>query len=203
MFFHSNTMGADKITLPSPAKNGGMPMAETLASRHSERSFDSSKQLSTQQISNILWAAVGVNRPAEGKRTNPTARDAREITAYLFGHEGVFVYEPETNSLSLVAPGDHRQLVAGTKEFSQDFVLDAPISIVLVADLSKLPEGPSTATMAAVDAGIACENINLYCQSVGLATVPRATMDIDGITKLLGLSDKCMPIINNPVGYAK
>lgn len=202
MFFHSHTMGADKITLPSPTKTGGSPMVETLAKRHSERSFDSSKQLSTQQISNVLWAAVGVNRP-DGKRTNPTARDSREITAYLFGQDGVFMYEPETNNLILVAEGDHRALLAGTKEFSQDFVLDAPIGILLVADLSKMPESPMNEMMAAVDAGIACQNINLYCQAVGLSTVPRATMDTEGIKQLLRLSDKCMPIINNPVGFAK
>lgn len=57
--------------------------------------------------------------------------------------------------------------------------------------------------MGCVDAGNVSENINLYCESVGLVTVPRATMDVAGIRKLLGLSDKQLPIMNNPVGYGK
>lgn len=57
--------------------------------------------------------------------------------------------------------------------------------------------------MGCVDAGNVSENINLYCQSVGLVTVPRATHDTDGIRKLLGFTDKQLPIMNNPVGYAK
>lgn len=82
-------------------------------------------------------------------------------------------------------------------------MLNAPVCVVFIADLSGLPEGDQTKTMALVDAGIACENLNLACVSEGIATVPRATMDREGIAKLLGLTPRQMPVMNNPIGYAK
>lgn len=115
---------------------------------------------------------------------------------------GVYKYLPDTHSLALVKEGDHRALLAGTPEFAQDFVMNAPYTILLVADMAELPDGERTKAMALVDAGIACENINLACTSLGLATVPRATMDSEAISKLLGLNARQLPVINNPVGYA-
>ena len=126
---------------------------------------------------------------------------ARE--AYVFGKAGVWKYEPATHALTQVCEGDHRSLIAGTAEFSQDFVLDAPYSVVFVANMEGLPEGDRTSMMAMVDAGIACENFNLAAVSLGLATVPRATMDSAAIARLLGLTEAQVPVINNPVGYAK
>ena len=74
--------------------------------------------------------------------------------------------------------------------------------LLLVADLDKFKSNNQHAQqMVAVDTGIACENINIYCASVGLATVPRGTMDHDAIRKLLNLNDNQIPLINNPVGY--
>ena len=64
-------------------------------------------------------------------------------------------------------------------------------------------EGEKARMFGCVDAGNVSENINLYCQSVGLATVPRATMDEEAIRALLGLGEKQIPIMNNPIGYAK
>lgn len=82
-------------------------------------------------------------------------------------------------------------------------MLDAPVSIVFVADMANLPEEDRTKAMALVDAGIACENLNLACASEGIATVPRATMDTEGISELLGLNSLQIPVMNNPIGYAK
>ena len=110
---------------------------------------------------------------------------------------------PSSHSLSFVKEGDHRNLLAGTKGFSQDFVLDAPVSIVFVADMSELPEGDQARAMAFVDAGIACENLNLACTSEGIATVPRATMDAEAISGLLGLSPRQIPVMNNPIAYSR
>ena len=84
-----------------------------------------------------------------------------------------------------------------------DFVMDAPCSIVFVADMTRLPEGGHVRSMALVDAGIACENLNLACVSEGVATVPRATMDVAGLSELLGLTELQIPVMNNPVGYAR
>ncbi len=131
-------------------------------------------------------------------RTNPTARNFQEIDAYWFDNKGVYKYSASENVLVEVAKGDYRALVAGTESLKQEFVLDAPASVVIVADTTK-----GGLTPALIDAGIACENLNLFCAGNGLATVPRMTMDVNGIQKLLSLPDTSLPVLNNPVGYAK
>ncbi len=189
---------AQDIELPSPQKSGGLPINQTLAERHSEREFNPGKTISLQTISDLLWAACGINRDDNGMRTNPTARNFQEVDAYWFDSNGVYLYDFKENALIQKVNGDYRGLVAGTSQFKQDFVLDAPASIVLVADTTK-----GGLTCALIDAGIACENINLFCAGNGLATVPRMTMDVNGIQQLLSLPDTSLPVMNNPVGYSK
>ena len=89
-------------------------------------------------------------------------------------------------------------MVAG----GQNWAADAPVCLVLVADLDK-PKSydERSQRMAAVDVGICSQNICLACAAFGLATVPRATMDIKSIQQLLNLTENQLPIINNPVGY--
>lgn len=204
-------MTAQEKKLPAPSFTGGKPMNEVVANRHSVREFDPEKPVSDEVLAQLLWMSVGVNRPdaepsrfgAAANRSNPTARNWQEIRAFVFGKYGVWEYIPSSHSLNPVKKGDHRNLIAGTPEFSQDFVMDAPYSIVFVADLTNLPEGEQAKAMALVDAGIACENLNLACESVGIATVPRATMDVKGISGLLGLTPLQIPVMNNPIGYGK
>lgn len=193
---------ADSIRLPQPDIKGDLTVGEALRQRRSVREYDSKKQLSDQEFSNLLWAAAGINRPADGKRTNPTALNTQEIDLYLFMADGVYLYDFKNNSLDKRVSGDHRALVAGNKEFSQDFVLDAPVSVVIVAETSRYEmQGPRVTLMSMADAGIVSQNINLFCAATGLATVTRATMDADGIRALLGLPATAIPAINNPVGY--
>jgi len=191
-------VNAQDISLPAPVKDGGLSVNQSLAERRSVRNFDPGRGLSLQTVSGLLWAACGINREDKGLRTNPTARNFQEIDAYWFDAVGVYYYDHKNNVLVEKVKGDHRGLVAGTSEFRQDFVLDAPASIVLVADTT----GPGV-TAALIDAGIACENINIFCAGNGLATVPRMTMDVSGIRELLSLPDTSMPVLNNPVGYEK
>lgn len=200
----STTVMAGDIKLPAPQRQGGMALSEALDKRQSQREFDGSRALSPQLLSNLLWSAAGINRPEEGKRTNPTALNTQEIDIYVFTPEGVYLYDFKDNSLRIKAEGDHRALVAGTKAFSQDFVLEAPVSLVLVANVGKFErKNDFNPMMAMADAGIVSQNINLFCAANGLATVPRASMDGDGIRALLNLDASFLPALNNPVGYAK
>ena len=136
-------------------------MNEVVAARRSVREFDSSREINDSTLGQLLWMSVGVNRPAAtpsasgaaSGRSNPTARNWQEIRAFVFGKNGVWEYRPVSHTLVLVKEGDHRSLVAGTKSFSQDFVMDAPCSIVFVADMTRLPEGGHVRSMALVDAG--------------------------------------------------
>lgn len=186
---------SQSINLPAPDKTGGLPVNQALSERRSNRSFDGSREIDMQTVANLLWAACGINRTENNMRTNPTARNFQEIEAYWFDAKGVYRYNHKSNTLEEMATGDYRSLIAGA-DFKQDFVMDAPASIVLVADTTK-----AGLTAALIDAGIACENINLYCAGNGLATVPRMTMDVNGIQTLLNLPDTSLPVLNNPVGY--
>ncbi len=191
---------AQDIELPAPDfKQKSLSMIETLQTRHSVRNF-AEIPLTVQQISNVCWAACGQSRDDE-HITAPSALNRQEIRLFVFSTEGVYEYLAKENILKQAAKGDYRQLVAGP----QDFVMQAPVSFVMVIDFDKLAieDEARALMMGCVDAGNVSENINLYCQSVGLATVPRATMDVDGIRKLLNLSERHLPVMNNPVGVEK
>lgn len=211
VFTATLVMTAQEKKLPAPSFSGGKPMNEVVAKRHSVREFDPAKQVGDAVLGQLLWMSVGVNRPdaepskfgAPANHSNPTARNWQEIRAFVFGKDGAWEYLPARHSLTLVKEGDFRNLIAGTPEFSQEFVMDAPYSVVFVADLTGLPEGEQAKAMALVDVGIACENLNLACESVGIATVPRATMDVKAVSELLGLTPLQIPVMNNPIGYGK
>lgn len=189
---------AQDVTLPKPETDKGLGIMQTFAERRSTREF-SSRELAAQDLSNLLWAALGVNR-ADGKLTAPSCRNFQEIHLYVFTAKGVYEYMNKSNSLRHIADGDHRGLIAG----AQDFVLEAPVSLVMVADMENFGKIDEKALMmASVDAGIVSENICIAAAGLGLATVPRATMDSDAIRKLLALPDTYIPIMNNPVGYFK
>lgn len=194
---------AQDINLPAPDfGQQSTSTIEALKTRHSVRSY-SNKELTDQQLSNLCWAACGQSRDAQ-HITAPTAMNKQEIRLFVFTKNGVFEYVTKGNKLVRKADGDQRSLIAGGKQFKQDFVMDCPVSLLMVIDFEKFGSQDENAMrMGCVDAGIVSENINLYCQSVGLATVPRATHDTDGIKALLKLTDKQLPILNNPVGFEK
>lgn len=197
------SINAETIALPRPVMDGGLSVNRALAERHSTREFNSERSLSLQTIADLLWATCGINRPADGLRTNPTGRNCQEIDAYWFNANGVYLYDFKNNALIEVANGDYRGLLAGTEAFRQDFVLDAPGAVLFVIDTTKLPEGEGAKAMSLIDVGIACENLNIFCAAHGLATVPRITMDIEGIRHALSLPATAIPAANNPVGYSK
>lgn len=191
---------AQQVTnLPKPnlqRKTTGV--MEAFNQRHSTREF-SAKELSTQDLSDLLWAAQGQNR-TDGRLTSPTAMNKQEIRLYVFSAKGVALYNPQANTLTTVAQGDHRALLAG----GQEFVKTAPAVLLYVADADKFGNTDASSwRMMYADAGIVAENVNLFCSAAGLVTVPRAMMDAAGIQKLLGLNANQQPVLNNPVGYPK
>lgn len=189
-----------EIVLKAPDHTRGANVMKALADRHSEREF-AATDLSLQDLSDLLWAANGINRPADKKRTAPSALNKQDIDIYVFKSEGVYLYDANRHALKPVADGDHRQAVAG----GQDFVKTAPVCLVYVSDLGRFGTGVTEQTklMGAMDAGIVSQNVNLFCAGVGLVTVPRASMDQAALKKLLNLSDTQVPMMNNPVGHAK
>lgn len=188
---------AQTTKLPTPdMKRQTISVMETYKQRKSVREY-SVKALSEQDLSDLLWAAQGQNRE-DGHLTSPTAMNRQEIRLYVFTEKSVSLYDPQANTLTQVASGDHRGIMAS----GQDFVKNAPVVLLMVADMDKFRSNNQHAQwMVAVDTGIVCENINLFCSAAGLCTVPRGTMDSKAISTLLGLNDNQIPLINNPVGY--
>ncbi|MBP5246548.1 MAG: nitroreductase family protein [Fibrobacter sp.] len=196
-FFCSTIAMAQVQKLPAPAKSGGKSIIEALWNRSSGTEF-SDKMLNDQDLSNLLFAAIGVNRPSENKLTSPTARNLQEIRLFVFTEKGVFEYLNKENSLKLFAKGDYRALIADR----QEWVKSAPVSLLIVADESKFGSSDIRVKVAVGnDAGIVSENVNLFCAGTGLVTRTRMTMDVPAIKKLLNLSESETPLLNNPVGY--
>lgn len=193
--------GADKvISLPRPDMNRTATLMKAFAERHSTREY-ASKPLSLSDLSDLLWAANGVNRPADGKRTAPSAMNKQDIDVYVVLPQGAYLYDAKAHKLTLVSEGDYRAAVGG----SQEFVKTAPVSLVLVSDLSRFGDAKNgrAQMMGAMDAGIVSQNISLFCSAARLATVPRATMDNGKLKTALKLKDSQVLMMNHPVGYFK
>jgi SagB-type dehydrogenase family enzyme len=184
------------ISLTEPTKTGGMPLMDALSKRSTYRSFQS-KELTDQQLSNLLWAAFGVNR-SDGKRTAPSSQNKQETDLFVLLKTGVYIYDAVKNQLIQVSNEDIR-FIAG----KQDFVKEAPLQIVLVADLSKMGDGSNEQKLntANIDAGYISQNIYLFCTSAGLATGARAFIDKDALSQKLKLKPDQQIIIAHSVGF--
>jgi len=191
--------GLKPLELPAPQTSGGKPLLEALKDRHSSREF-SPERLPAQVLSNLLWAAFGVNRPDSGKRTAPSAMNWQEIALYVATGEGLYVYDAKGNRLNPVLAEDVRA-ATGT----QSYVKDAPVNLVYVADLSKTgrtnPEEANTFTAA--DTGFIAQNVYLFCASEGLAVVVRGSINRPALAKLMNLKPDQKIILAQTVGYPK
>jgi nitroreductase len=184
-----------EIKLPQPNISGGMPLMEALNNRKSSREF-SNKELSTQQLSNLLWAMWGINRK-DGKRTAPSARNWQETELFVVKPEAVYKYNAQNNSLELAKSGDHRN-IAGV----QDFAKKVPLNILLVANTALMgKEEADNLNTAHIDAGFIAQNAYLYCASEGLNCVVRLMIDRDEIRKVLGFDKKIYPVAGLTIGY--
>ena len=187
---------ATSIALPPPARHGGLPLMEALAKRQSSREF-APDALPLPMLSGLLWAAFGRNRE-DGKRTAPTAINAQEIDVFVALPTGAHLYDAAAHELRLVAAADLRRVTG-----YQDFVDDAPLDLVYVADHARMglvPVGQRSA-YAHVAAGAISQNVYLYCASSGLATVIRAWIDRDAIANALGLTHDQQVLLSQTVGY--
>ena len=199
-FLLSSMFAQGTIVLNPPDLTRGLTVMKALSLRASERDFDTIS-LSLQDLSDLLWAANGINRPESGKRTAPSAINAQDIDVYVFIKSGVYLYNPDKHLLDFVISGDYRKLVAGR----QENIAKAPVMCLLVSDISRFSRGEDSLKLvwAAEDAGIVSQNISIFCASVGLATVPRATMDSQKLREILKLKESQHLMLNNPVAYKK
>ena len=187
------------IALPSPVMDGGKPLMNVLKARASSREF-AADPLPPQTLSNLLWAAWGVNRP-DGRRTAPSASNRQEIDIYVTLPGGAYLWDAKANILNPVTSGDHRA-ATGT----QPFPATAALNLVYVADMSKLsrpPTDPQQMLNVGADAGFIAENVYLFCASEGLATVVRASVAKDALAKILQLRETQVIVLVQTVGFPK
>lgn len=185
------------IQLPIPDTTGGMPLMQALRPRHSTREF-ARDTLSTKLLSNLLWAACGINRAENGKRTAPTAMNKQEIDLYVAAAHGLYLYDPKSHSLKMTLPDDIRA-VTGV----QDYVKDAPINFVYVADYAKIdyPSEKDKIKYTSADAAFIAQNVYLFAASEGLATVVRGAIDTDKLAAAMKLGTSHHIILAQTIGY--
>lgn len=145
----------DDIKLPEPVVTGGMSLMEALQNRHSSVKFGKD-EISVQQLSELLWAANGQNRP-DGKRTTPSALNAQVITIYVVLKDGIYKYDPAMHSLVAFSKEDVRPIIGNTK---------APVILLYVANLAR-----QSKYLAAVDCGFIGQNVYLYSAANNLNTI--------------------------------
>jgi len=187
------------VLLPNPQVDGGRPLMQVLKDRSSSRSFSPAK-LPDQILSNLLWAAFGINRPDTGKRTAPSAINWQEIDIYVATADGLYLYEAETHSLKLIRSDDIRALTG-----KQDFVKEAPVNLIYVADYLRM--GASSKEdkelFSAADTGFISQNAYLYCASERLVTVVRGLIDRQALAKAMNLRPEQKIILAQSVGYPR
>lgn len=187
------------IKLPPPNLNSGKSLMQSLQARKSSRDF-SAKKLPVEVLSNLLWAADGINRPDSGRRTAPSAVNWQEIDVYVAMADGLYLYNAKEHVLKPVIKQDIRELTG-----KQAFVKDAPVNLIYVADYFRMggANAEEKNSYSAADTAFIAQNVYLYCASEGLATVVRGSIDRDVLAKAMQLRDNQKIILSQTVGYPK
>jgi len=196
-------LDAQDISLPAPMTTGGKPLMDALSERQSSRSFSDS-ELSLQQLSDLLWAAWGINRSADGKRTAPSSHNRQEMDVYVTLKSGLYLYDAGGNTLKQIHDRDIRTLTG-----TQDFPALAPVNLVYVADLTKrgLREDQaitdSDLLSSWANTGFMAQNVYLYCASAGLSTVIRAMVPRQELAEAMMLKPWQAIILAQTVGQSE
>jgi SagB-type dehydrogenase family enzyme len=190
---------AKPILLPAPQTEIGKPLMQTLKLRQSARTFGT-QALPPQELSNLLWAAFGINRPESGKRTAPSAMNWQEIDVYVAMPEALYLYDAKSNCLKPVLFKDLREASG-----KQPFVKDAPLNLIYVADATKMKNASEQDQMfySAADVGFIAQNVYLYCASQGLVAVMRGLVDRPVLAKAMNLRPEQKVMFSQTVGYPK
>lgn len=191
LFCLINCVSAQDIQLVPPTKTGGKPLMEALNEHQSHRSFEY-KEMPTQTLSDLLWAAYGFNR--EDKRTVPSSQNRQEVDVYVMLSSGIYIYDAKDNVLKMKEKGDFRKAL-GQPNISEN----ASLTLIYVANMDKA----SNREAGFIDSGFIAQNVYLYCASVGLGSVARGSFTRPDLQNTLKLTDKQEITFVQPVGYIK
>jgi nitroreductase len=189
--------GPDRIALPAAQTDGGKPLMQALKARRTSRTF-SGEALPEQVLSNLLWAAFGVNRPQTGGRTAPSARNWQEIDVYVARADGLFLYEAAPHALRRVTATDLRPAIGG-----QAHSRAAPVTLIYVADGARMGMASEETRnfYAAADTGAIAQNVYLYCASEQLGAVVFASIDRERLAPAMGLKPGQRITLAQSVGF--
>jgi nitroreductase len=188
---------SDEVLELPPPRSDGSPLLSLLAQRQSRRVF-SRRVLPLELLSDLLWAAFGVNRPETTGRTAPSGLNVQEIDVYVAVATGVYLFEANAHRLHRVARIDARRVTG-----YQDFVDDAPLDLIYVADRAPARSllGSQQDMFAAVCAGAVAQNVYLFCAEQGLNTVVRAWFNARVLGDALQLGPDERVLLTQTVGY--
>ncbi len=189
---------APVIHFQPPPKSGGKSVMKALHERKTIREISSDK-LPNKVLGNLLWAAFGINRPENGHRTAPSAMNSQEVDIYVAMQDGLYLYEPKPHQLTPVSNEDLRRKTSG-----QAFGTNAPVTLIFVADLSRLDKAkPETRIIYAnFDAGCISQNVYLFCAAEDLATVVH-DLDRAPLIKAMNLRPEQHIVMAQAVGWPK
>lgn len=184
------------LALPPPRLESSALMT-LLSRRQSQREF-ATTPLPLELLSELLWAAFGINRQETGGRTAPSAMNAQEIDIYVALAAGLYIFDAKAQCLKRVAEVDARRVTG-----YQDFVDEAPVDLIYVADIEHTLKVPITQQelYAAACAGAISQNVYLFCAERGLNTVVRGWFDREALGQALRLSTKEKVLLTQTVGY--
>jgi SagB-type dehydrogenase family enzyme len=184
------------LALPAPRLEDSAPLGQALQQRRSTRSFRPD-ELSLQILSDLLWAAFGVNRP-DGKRTAPSAYNVQDIELYPVTAKGVFHYDASLHALTALLPDDLR-----SRTGSQAFVGQAPLNLVLASNYERMASFSQEERQqwSWAHSGCIAQNVYLFCATAGLGTVVRSTLDRARLASDLGLSSSQHITLVQTVGF--
>lgn len=187
------------IKLRAPAVEKGKLLMQALQERSSAHGIGD-REIPLPVLSDLFWAAFGINRPESGKRTAPTGSNRQEIEVYGVFKDGIYRYDAKSHTLQLVAEGDYRAL-SGNGESGQ-----AALDLLYIADTTKTGPGlkPEMAnTVSYVDVGFIAQNVYLYCASAGLGTRVRGGWNQAKLAEVMKLPPTMIIVLGQTVGYVE
>jgi SagB-type dehydrogenase family enzyme len=187
------------IKLLPPETEKGKSVMKALQERCTTREY-SDRAMSLQDISNVLWAANGINRVNEMKHTAPTAVNWQEIDVYVVLGKGIYLYNPHDSTLYPVVKGDFRAQTG-----TQDYVKNAPLNLIYVADYNKMKNADEAKkeSYASADAAFIAENVYLFCSAFNMGCVIRASVDRDKLSETMKLRPEQKIVFGHTIGFLK
>lgn len=191
------------VQLPQPRLKGAVSVEEAIQERRSVRSY-SRKDISLEDVSQLLWACQGITDKRRGLRSSPSAGALYPLEVYVAKSDGLFRYLSESHSLEVILDKDVRKELADAAH-DQNYAADAAIDIIIAAVYGRITSkyGDRGIRYTDIEAGHAAQNVFLQASALGLCSVPIGAFNDPAVSKILKLPNDVTPLYILPVGHKK